>query len=60
MKLVNYLKSLFTKSSNTPYKECERTIRKLGYKKEDEGTFIRESFSKKSSWKLFEFPLFVP
>jgi hypothetical protein len=45
MKLVNYLKSLFTKSPNAPYKECQRVIRKLGYKKEDEGTFISESSS---------------
>ncbi len=45
MKLVNYFKSLFTKSPKTPYKQCERVIRKLGYKKEDEGTFISESSS---------------
>ena len=45
MKLVNYLKSLFTKSPKTPYKQCERVIRKLGYKKEDEGAFISESSS---------------
>ena len=45
MKLINYLKPLFTKSPNTPYKECERTIRRLGYKKQSEGTFINESSS---------------
>ena len=45
MKLVNYFKSLFTKSPKTPYKQCERVIRKLGYKKEDEGAFISESSS---------------
>ena len=54
MKLVNYLKSLFTKSTNTPFKECERTIRKLGYKKEDEGTFIRESSSGRTTIWLYE------
>jgi hypothetical protein len=45
MKLINYLKSLFTKSPNSPYKECARTIRRMGYKKEDEGTFVREDYS---------------
>jgi len=54
MKLLNYLKSLFTKSPNTPHKECERTIRKLGYKKEDEGTFIRESSSGRTTIWLYE------
>ncbi len=42
MKITNYIKSLFAKS---PYKESEKTIRKLGYKKEDEGTFVRENSS---------------
>jgi hypothetical protein len=54
MKLVNYLKSLFTKSHNTPYKECERTLRKLGYKKEHDGTFIRESSSGRTTIWLFD------
>ena len=45
MKLLNYLKSLFIKSPNVPYNEYERIIRKLVYKKEDEGTFISESYS---------------
>ena len=45
MKLINYIKELFTKAPNTPYKDCERTIRKLGYKKESEGTFVREDYS---------------
>jgi hypothetical protein len=48
MKLINYIKDLFTKS---PYKECEKTIRKLGYKKEDEGTFVKEDYSgRKMIW----------
>lgn len=45
MNITDKLKSLFTKSPNTPYKECEKTIRKLGYKKEDEGTFVKEDYS---------------
>lgn len=45
MNILEILKTLFTKSPNTPYKECEKTIRKLGYKKEDEGTFVREDYS---------------
>jgi len=45
MNIIDQLKSLFTKSPNTPYKECERTIRRLGYKKQSEGTFINESSS---------------
>lgn len=54
MELVNYLKSLFTKSPNTPYKECERTISKLGYKKEHDGTFIRESSNGRTTIWLYE------
>ena len=54
MKLLNYLKSLFTISPKTPYKQCERVIRKLGYKKEDEGTFIRESSSGRTTIWLYE------
>jgi hypothetical protein len=45
MTLINYLKDLFITKPKTPYKQCERVIRKLGYKKEDEGTFISESSS---------------
>jgi hypothetical protein len=40
--MIKYIKSLF---ANSPYKECERVIRKLGYKKEEEGTFVREDYS---------------
>jgi hypothetical protein len=43
MNILKILNSLFSKSPKTPYKQCERVIRKLGYKKEDEGTFISES-----------------
>ena len=45
MTALNYLINFFSKSPKTPYKQCERVIRKLGYKKEDEGTFISESSS---------------
>lgn len=45
MKLLIYFKSLLTKTPITPYKVCEKTIRRLGYKKEDEGTFIKEDLS---------------
>jgi hypothetical protein len=45
MKLFSYFKSLLTKTPITPYKVCEKTIRRLGYKKEHEGTFIREGLS---------------
>jgi hypothetical protein len=45
MSIINCLKKIFKKSPKTPYKQCERVIRKLGYKKEDEGTFISESSS---------------
>ncbi len=45
MNILKILNSLYTKSPKTPYKQCEKVIRKLGYKKEDEGTFISESFS---------------
>ena len=54
MEIINYLKSLFTKSSNTPYKKCERIIRKLGYKKEGDGTFIKESSSGRTTIWLDE------
>jgi hypothetical protein len=45
MNIIDLLKSLFTKNPNSPYKECARTIRRMGYKKQDEGTFINESSS---------------
>lgn len=45
MNIIDQLKSLFIKSPNSPYKECARTIRRMGYKKQDEGTFINESSS---------------
>ena len=43
MSILNYLKKIIKESPKTPYKQCERVIRKLGYKKEDEGTFVSES-----------------
>jgi hypothetical protein len=43
MSILNNFISIFSKSPKTPYKHCERLIKKLGYKKEDEGTFISES-----------------
>lgn len=45
MSILFYIKSLFTSSPNAPYKDCEKIIKKLGYKKEDEGTFVREDYS---------------
>lgn len=54
MQILNYLKSLFAKSPKTPYKQCERVIRKLGYKKEGDGTFIRESSSGRTIIWLYE------
>jgi hypothetical protein len=45
MSILNNVISIFSKSPKTPYQQCERVIRKLGYKKEDEGTFISESSS---------------
>ena len=54
MKLINYLTSLITKSPNSPYKKCEKVIRKLGYKKEGDGTFIRESSSGRTTIWLYE------
>ena len=45
MNLTDKLKSLFTKSQKNPYKVCEKTIRRMGYKKEDEGTFVKEDYS---------------
>ncbi len=49
--MIKYIKSLF---ANSPYKECERVIRKLGYKKEEEGTFVREDYSGKTMIWLSE------
>ena len=49
--MIKYIKSLF---ANSPYKECERVIRKLGYKKEEEGTFFREDNSGKTMIWLSE------
>ncbi|MEC4050100.1 hypothetical protein OX284_011715 [Flavobacterium sp. SUN046] len=54
MKLTNILKSVFSKSQNTPYKECERTIKKLGYKKQDQGVFVRDSSSGRTTIWLYE------
>jgi hypothetical protein len=54
MQLLNYLKSLFTKSPKTPYKQCEKVIRNLGYKKEGDGNFIRESSSGRTTIWLYE------
>jgi hypothetical protein len=45
MSILNNLISIFSKSPKTPYKQCESVIRKLGYKKKGEGTFISESSS---------------
>ena len=54
MSILNNLISIFSKSPKTPYKQCERVIRKLGYKKEDVGTFIRESSSGRTTILLYE------
>ena len=54
MTLINYLKAVFTKTPNTTYKQCEKVIRKLGYKKEGDGTFIRESSSGRTTIWLYK------
>lgn len=54
MSLSKYIINIFKTTPITPFKVCERTIRKLGYKKEDEGTFIRESSSGRTTIWLYE------
>jgi hypothetical protein len=51
---LNFIINFFSKSPKTPYKQCEKVIRKLGYKKEDDGTFIRESSSGRTTIWLYE------
>ncbi|WP_033959936.1 hypothetical protein [Psychroserpens jangbogonensis] len=40
MKLFAFLKNIFVKASNNPF---EKKIRKMGYKKEKDGTFLKLS-----------------
>ena len=54
MILINYLKDLFATTPKTPYKQCEKVIRKLGYKNEGDGTFIRESSSGRTTIWLYK------
>ena len=43
MSLISYLKDAFRKGPETPYKSWEKIILKLGYKKGNNDTFVKES-----------------
>ncbi len=45
MNVISIIKNFFKIKPKTPYQECVKTIRKLGYKKESEGFYIRDSSS---------------
>lgn len=43
MSIINYLKDIFRKGPDTPYKRWEKIITKLGYTKGKNDVFIKES-----------------
>ncbi len=45
MKIIKLLTNLFKKRELTPDEMAEKVIRKMGFKKEREGTFVRESYN---------------
>ena len=45
MSLLTIIKSFFESKPKTPYEECVKIIRKMGYKRDGEGCFLKENSS---------------
>ena len=43
MGILNFISTLFKKEADSPYKICVKTIKKMGYKRDHEGSFYKES-----------------
>jgi hypothetical protein len=45
MSVLNFFSALLKRNPLTPYNVCENTIKKMGYKKDSEGCFLKENSS---------------